>query len=166
MDSNLSVSTILSSLEAQIAHHREQEAVHAERETFHHARRAEHAAELERLVRHYEAFKASAEEVTALASRVPLAAPPPSDDLPPGRKVSINRLAAQVIEGKGPHEPFTPGQIADEVNRRFAPRLGWTVDVRQISVALRWLAANGRIVLTEQGRQHRQSKFARAWPLE
>ncbi len=49
---------------------------------------------------------------------------------------------------------------------RASARLKDPVDVRQVSVALRWLAANGHIVLTEQGRQHRQSRYARDWPLE
>ena len=46
MEPHLTLASIQSSLEAQIAHHREQEAIHAEREAFHRDRRAEHAAEL------------------------------------------------------------------------------------------------------------------------
>jgi hypothetical protein len=50
METRLLLASILSSLEAQIAHPREQELLHAERETFHRGRRAEHASELEPLV--------------------------------------------------------------------------------------------------------------------
>jgi hypothetical protein len=50
METRLLPASILSSLEAQIAHPREQESLHAERETFHRGRRAEHVAELEQLV--------------------------------------------------------------------------------------------------------------------
>jgi hypothetical protein len=50
METRLLLASILSSLEAQIAHPRGQESLHAERETFHRGRRAEHASELEPLV--------------------------------------------------------------------------------------------------------------------
>jgi hypothetical protein len=60
METVLSVAAILSSLETQIAEQRAQETFHAEREAFHRGSRERHAAELERLVQHFEAFKASA----------------------------------------------------------------------------------------------------------
>jgi hypothetical protein len=50
METRLSLASILSSLEAQIAHPRGQESLHAERETFLRGRRAQHAAELEQLI--------------------------------------------------------------------------------------------------------------------
>src|SRR5947199_9191681 len=107
MDTRLSLASILSSLEAQVAHHREQESLHAERKAFHRERRAEHAAELEQLVGHLETFQASAAGAVQLAARLPMAAPPPGDldDLPIGRKVSINKLVARVVEDRAPGEP-------------------------------------------------------------
>jgi hypothetical protein len=50
MDPRLSLASVLSGLEARIAHRREQESLHAERGAFHRGRRAEHTAELEQLV--------------------------------------------------------------------------------------------------------------------
>jgi hypothetical protein len=163
MDTRLSLASILSSLEAQIAHHRQQEALHAEHEAFHRERRAEHAAEFEQLVRHLETFKASAAGAAELAVRHPIAAPSSGDvdDLPIGRKVSINKLVARVVEDRSPGEPFGPRVITEEVNRRFAARLKTPLDMRQVSVALRWLVADGRIVQHEKGRPHWESKYVR-----
>ena len=69
MDTNLSLAAIVTSLETQIAHHREQEAFHAGREAHHQERRAAHAAELEQLVRHLATFQASAADAAGLAFR-------------------------------------------------------------------------------------------------
>src|SRR3954454_2268100 len=95
METPLSLSAILSSLQQQISEHREKEAFHAEREAFHRDRRGEHAAELEQLVKSFEGLKSSAETAAKLAARLPQAPPPPPDDLPVGRKVSISALVAR-----------------------------------------------------------------------
>jgi hypothetical protein len=172
MDTNLSLAAILSSLEAQIAHHREQEALHAGREAFHRDRRTEHAAELEQLVRHLEGFTASAASAAELAARLvpaPPAPPPfrPADELPPGTRISINLAVAKVIEGREAEEPFGPLDIAEEVSRHFAGRMKGVkggIDLRQASVALRWLADNGRIFRLSRGRPHQESKYVRQLP--
>ena len=161
MDAPLSLSAILASLQTQIAQHREREAFHAEREAFHRERRAEHAAELEQLVQSFESLKTSAENAARLAARLPPAPPPPSDDLPAGRKPSISYLTARAIEGKAPGETFGPVDIAAEINQRFAAQLKREVDARQVSVVLRWMAKTGRIVRTKKGHQRKQSKYSR-----
>jgi hypothetical protein len=163
METVLSVAAILSSLEAQIAEQRAQEALHAEREAFHRGSRERHAAELERLVQHFEAFKASAASAAELAGRRP-AAPPPDDSLPPGHKVSINKLVVKVIEGKGLQEPFGPREIAGEINRRFGGKLKKQVEVPQVSVSLRWLASTQRVFRLEKGRPHSGSQYVRQLP--
>jgi hypothetical protein len=166
MEPHLTLASIQSSLEAQIAHHREQEAIHAEREAFHRDRRAEHAAELAQLVHHLETFTTSATGAAQLAARRPLAtAPPlPTDDLPP-RSLSTNKLVARVIEDKAPNEPFTLRTITAEVNRRFASRLKKPLDGRQVSVSLRWLAKSGHIFRLEKGKPHSASKYVRQRPV-
>ena len=72
----------------------------------------------------------------------------------------------QVVEGRGPGQPFGPREIAAEVNRRFAGRLksAQAVDERQVSVSLRWLAAGRRIFRIEEGRPHREAKYVRQRP--
>ena len=162
MEADLSLTTILASLRAQIARHREQEALHAEREAFHRERRAEHATELAQLEASFESLQASAENAAKLAARLPLEPTPPPDDLPVGSKVSINHLVARVVERKAPQETFGPLEIATEINRRYAGRLGRTVDARQVSVTLRWMAATGRIVRTGKGHGRRSSKYSRS----
>jgi hypothetical protein len=162
MEPQVTLASIQSSLEAQIAYHREQEGVHAEREAFHGARRAEHAAELAKLVHHLETFMASAASAAELAARLPAtAAPQPVDDLPIGRRMSINKLVARVIADQGAEEPFGLRSITEEVNRRFAARLKAPLDNRQVSVSLRWLAARGRIARLEKGRPHAGTRYVR-----
>ena len=80
-------------------------------------------------------------------------------------RFSINTAVFQVVSGKAPHEPFGPRAVTAEVNRRFQEPLGRAVDERQVSVALRWLAANGYAVLLEKGRPHREARYARTLPL-
>ncbi len=161
MITNLSLPDLLSSLQIQIARHREQEAFHAERETFHREQRAEHAAELDQLLKSFEALQASVASATPLAARLPIAPSPLSDDLPVGRKLSTNYLVARAVETQAPGETFGPGEITAEINRRFAPRLGRKVDIRQVSVSLRWMADTGRIARVNPGHQRKQSRYAR-----
>jgi hypothetical protein len=131
--------------------------------------RAAHAAELEQLVRHLESFQASAASAAGLAFRplsataVSIAEPAGADDLPPGRRISINAAVVRVLERKGPREPFGARAVAEEVNRRFAGRLKSTktVDERQVSVSLRWLASSRRIFRIERGRPHWEAKYVR-----
>ncbi|MFL6233328.1 MAG: hypothetical protein ACJ76N_09365 [Thermoanaerobaculia bacterium] len=162
METPLSLSAILASLQTQISQHREREAFHAEREAFHRDRRAEHAAELEQLVKSFETLKVSADQAAKLAARLPQAAPPPSDDLPVGRKVSISYLVNRVVERKASQEPFGPVDVVAEINQRFAPRLKKEYDARQVSVVLRWMAKTGRIVRTKKGHQWNPSQYVRA----
>jgi hypothetical protein len=172
MSVHLSLAEILSSLAERIAHHREQEVIHAEREAYHREQRAGHLAELARLEPHFESLRNSApiaESLTAggagAAATVPApAAPPPSDELPANRKASINAAVRKVIEGLSPDEPFGPRQVTDEVNRRFAAKLGRTVEMAHVSVSLRWLARTGRIFRLQGGRPHQESKYARRRP--
>jgi hypothetical protein len=163
MATPLSLSSILSSLQKQISEHREREAFHAEREVFHRDRRAEHAAELEQLQKSFESLQASAEQAARLADRLPQEPPPPSDDLPLGRKVSISYLVQKVVERKGPQEPFGPVDIATEINQRYGPslKLKKDYDPRQVSVVLRWMAKTGRIARTEKGRPWNGSQYVR-----
>jgi hypothetical protein len=158
----LSVAGILSSLEAQIAEQREQEAFHAEREAFHRGLRERHATELERLVHHFEVFQAAEASAAELAVQLD-PAPAPVDDLPP-RTLSTNKLVARVVQDQGPEEPFALRSIHAEVNRRFAARLKQPLSGRQVSVSLRWLAATGRIVRLEKGRPHSSSRYVRLSP--
>lgn len=77
VSSQLSVAQILANLEARIAEHREKEAFHAQQEVLHREQRAVHAGELEAMIRHYEAFKVTAEAAAEIAARVAPPAPPP-----------------------------------------------------------------------------------------
>jgi hypothetical protein len=74
---------------------------------------------------------------------------------------------AKVIEVRGAEEPFGPKDVAEEVNRHFVGRLKGVkggIDLRQASVALRWLADNHRIFRLSRGRPYRESKYVRRPP--
>src|SRR5947208_4266269 len=67
MSTAFSVAEILAKLEARIAHHEQQVAFHKEREAHHREQSSAHAAELEKVRRHFEAFKATALPAADLA---------------------------------------------------------------------------------------------------
>jgi hypothetical protein len=162
MDPVPSMAEVLENLRTQIAHHREQEALHGEREAFHREQRAAHVAELEQLTRHLAAFEAAVSTAADLATRkLPSE---PARRFGQRSRFSINTAVFQVVSGKAPHEPFGPGAVTAEVNRRFQESLGRAVEERQVSVALRFLAAGGHIVLLEKGGSHRGARYARARP--
>ncbi|HEY0511942.1 MAG TPA: hypothetical protein VGH73_08560 [Thermoanaerobaculia bacterium] len=173
MDSNLSLTGMLATLEAQLAHYREQEAFHAGQEAFHAAqavfhreRRAAAAAELEPLARCLEALRATVTAAADLAARglpnVPAPAEPPAvDDLLGRRRLSLAKVVERIVERKAPDERFGPKSIAAEINETLGARLGRTVDERQVSVSLRWLARDRRIVLLQRGRPAWEAQYAR-----
>ena len=165
MDSNLPLGQILAGLEARIASLREREAHHAEREALHREQRAAYGAELAKVSERFEALRSSAEAVAELGI-LPPSPPEPreTDDLPPGRKPSINLAVQKVISGLPPARPFGPREVMEEVNRRYSGRLGGPVDMRKVSVSLRWLADTGRIHRAFRGRPHKESKYVRERP--
>lgn len=172
MDSNLPLGRILAELEQQIAllrereaHHAGREAHHAEREAFHREQRAVYGERLARVSRHFEALRENAAAVAEIELLSPEAPPAqPVDDLPAGKKPSINQAVQRVISGLPPDRPFGPREIMEEVNRRYAGRLGGPVDMRKVSVSLRWLAGTGRIHKAWRGRPHKESKYLRQRP--
>jgi hypothetical protein len=165
MVSSLSLGQILAGLEARIASLREREAHHAEREAFHQEQRAAYGAELAKITERFEALRSSAAAVAELGI-LPPAPPEPveTDDLPAGRKVSINLAVRKVVSGLPPDQPFGPREVMQEVNRRYAERLGGPVDMRKVSVSLRWLADTGHIHRAYRGRPHKESKYLRQRP--
>lgn len=162
MSSQLSVAQILANLEARIAEHREKEAFHAEQEVLHREQRAAHAAELEAMIRHYEAFKATAGTVAEIAARVaPPAPPPPPKEEPLPTKAPRSKLVARVVMAMPEGMPFKPSGVAAEVNRRYGKALKKPVDSRLASSALLRMLANGQIRLVERGAAHRESVYTR-----
>src|SRR5215213_5895068 len=98
VSSQLSVAQILANLETQIAEHREKEAFHAQQEVLHREQRAVHAGEFEAMIRHYEAFKVTAEAAAEIAARVaPPAPPPPPKEEPLPAKALRSKLVARVV---------------------------------------------------------------------
>lgn len=162
MDPVPSTAEVLENLRTQITHHREKEALHGEREAFHREQRAAHAAELEQLTRHLAAFEAAVSAAADLAARKLPAEP--VRRFGQRSRFSINTAVFEVVSGKAPHEPFDPRAVTAEVNRRFQEAMGSAVGERQVSVALRFLAASGHIVLLEKGRSHQGARYARERP--
>lgn len=161
MSTKLSVEEILAHLETQMAHHKQKEEHHAEREAFHHEQKAVHAAEYETIVRHYEAFKATAGTAVEIAVRTGMAHKSSVRDLPPGRPVLRSQLVARLVAELPEGEIFQATTLAAEVNRRYQEALRKPADSRLVSAALRRLAANGTIRLAERGTAHREARYTK-----
>ena len=160
VDARLQLGDILANLEERIAHLRAQEAEHTEREAFHGERRAACAAELAKVLEHYEALRRNLAAVAVMGLLSPPAAP---GELPLGKKPTINLAVREVIARYPPHRPFGPREVTEEVNRLYADRLG-PVKGRQVSVSLRWMARTKRIHQVQVGTSHQGSQYVRELP--
>ncbi len=168
MASNLSIAQMLTELEGQIKHPREQEEHHAQQEVFHREKRGFHAAELATTQERFAAFQAVAVAAGELAERHKVASapsPPPSEEeIPAGKRRPVGRLVARVVESRQPEETFNPSDIAREVNRRYGAKLRQPLDGRAASVTLRRLAAAGRLHVAREGTAHREALYSRSRP--
>lgn len=154
MSSELSLSQMLASLEAQIKLLREQEAHHAEREAYHHEQRSRTAVELAKVLQSYEALTTAAE----IAARVPPPAAPPPQGRPGGTKLR-GTLVADLLKDLPDGEVFGPTRIADELNRRYGRALSRPADSRFTSSALRRLVAYGWLELVQKGTPHHEALY-------
>ncbi|HYU31801.1 MAG TPA: hypothetical protein VEW48_06535 [Thermoanaerobaculia bacterium] len=161
MRQEMSVSKLLTELEACVKHHESQEAHHAEREVHHREQRATHAAELATARERLEAYRTAAEAAGELVARSRIPPATPKDDLPPGASVRVSKLAARVVETKDPTETFGGASIAREVNQRYGKRLRRPAQARTVATALRRMAAAGRIQQVEEGRAHHEALYTR-----
>ncbi len=165
MSSQLSVAQVLANLEAQMAFHKERQTHHAQREAFHHEQQAVHTAEYEKVAKHYEAFKATAETAAEIAARTAASAPepPPREEPPPARSEPVrpSQLVARWVAELPAGEVFAASRAAAEVNRRYRRELRKPLDSRLASTALRRLLANGEIRLVEKGAAHREALYTK-----
>jgi len=157
----MSVDTIISRLEAQIAYDREREAFHAGQEVFHREQRAQFAAELEKLTATLESFKtaaATAAELTVPAAVVP-SSPPPEADI--GRKPSLTRMIRQVTKVRPAGDVFGTNIITAEVNRHYGERLRRPVKPKLVSITLRRMLQQGELRAVREGKPHHEALYAR-----
>ncbi|HKV07105.1 MAG TPA: hypothetical protein VJ725_03140 [Thermoanaerobaculia bacterium] len=159
MSAGLSVADIVARLEGQLAFHREKETFHASQEALHREQRSAHAAEVERLTRSLEVFRASAAEAADLAGRV--APRSKAAAVYTGKKLSVNKMATAVIAGFGPHEPFGTRKVTEEIQRQFQDSLREPVDPRMVSLALARMAKARGIHRLRPGKPHHEAVYAR-----
>ncbi|HYO14402.1 MAG TPA: hypothetical protein VE685_14495 [Thermoanaerobaculia bacterium] len=162
MSTDLSVSKILASLEAQRAQHKERENWHAEQEAFHREQRAHHAAEYERVTQNYEAFKATAETAADLAARALATVPEPEkqeEEPPPGKPPVRTRLLERMVEEIPVGTVIWPSWLAEEANRRFPKLLPKPVSFRMASNALRKMVGWGLVEVAEKGKPHHEAAY-------
>jgi hypothetical protein len=152
-----SVEEILAHLEAQMAHHKQREEYHTEREVFHREQKGVHSAEYEKIVGHYETFKATAGTAVEIAVRTGMKSS--ARELKPGRPVLRSNLVARLVAELPEGEIFQPSTLAAEMNLRYREALRKPADSRLVSAALRRLAANGTIRLVERGSAHREARY-------
>jgi hypothetical protein len=157
---SITVPQVLEALEAQMAHHREREAFHAAQEAAHREKRARHGAELERITRHHENLRESLEVLEGIAAvRGP-------QSVERGGRPSLTRLVARAVEDLEPEHPFTAGELAAEVNRRFGDRLRKPAERKLVAIALRRMHERGLVRLVRQGRPHTEAVYARVIRVE
>ncbi len=164
MTTDVSLSSVLSKMEAQIAVCQEREAFHGQQEIHHREQRALYAAELEALERSLETLRAAAAAALELtggpsASAVLVEAPAPDPD--PGRKPRLSRMVELIIESWPAGKPFGTAAVTDEVNRRYGPRLRRAVEPKMVSMHLRRLLAAGRLNAVRGGRPHHEALYSR-----
>lgn len=163
MGSKLSVEEVLANLEARAAFHREQEALHRDQEAFHaqqevHHReqRALHVAELEKVVKDLEVFRAVA--TSAAAQLVPRSE---EAEIPPPGRMMVGRMVKLAVEGPDLQEPFGATAVAAETSRRFADHLRKPVGPRTASDVLRRMLAEGQLELVRKGTAKREALYRR-----
>jgi hypothetical protein len=165
MGPKMTVEETLARLEAQIEHHRTQEAVHAAEEERHRAERARHAAALEDVTRRCTAFRAAADAVADLAGRLAPPCPPDPEALPP-RERTPTRLIARLLPELGPEESFGASRLTRDIDRRFGALLARPIQRRLVSIVLGRMARQGRIHRLRSGRPHWEALYARQRPPE
>lgn len=160
MASSMSLDSVISQLEAQIAFDREREAFHAAQETHHRERRAVYVAELERLTNTLEAFKSAAATVTELTARAAKHTPPPPS-LDIGRKPSLTRMIRHIIAARPAGDVFGTNIVTAEINRHYRERLRRPVKAKLVSITLRRLADQGELRAVRPGKPHHEALYAR-----
>jgi hypothetical protein len=78
-----------------------------------------------------------------------------------GEALPVSQLVARVVREKSEGERFGPSSLAKELNQRFAKTLRRRLDGRSVSIALRRLAAEGRIRIVEKGRAFHEAVYTR-----
>ena len=159
MASQLSLGEIIADLEAQIAFHREREAFHGERETSHREQRTQHAAALEQLTGKLETLKVAYAEAAGLVTRRAAAAPVPDPDA--GRKLSLARMVARVVEARTSGQPFGISHVTAEVSRRYRDRFRKPVEPRLVSIVLRRMLAAGKLRSVRKGKPFHEALYSR-----
>jgi hypothetical protein len=168
MSSKLSVEEVLSNLEDRAVFHREQEAFHARQWEHHQEQQTLHAAELEKVLKSLEAFRAVSESAVVLAKPVapkPVPAPPvpqaKEPELPPPGRLMTSRLLRLAVESPELQEPFSATTVAAETNRRFASHLRSPIGSRTASDVLRRMLAEGQLQLARKGKAFHEAWYQR-----
>jgi hypothetical protein len=162
MSRNLSVAQMLANLEARVTFHQERRAFHAEQEAQHREQLAFHDAELKKVQERFEAFKAAADAAAELATPPTQEMPREPEEIPYfGNRPMLSRLVARVAEAQPEGESFGARAIAGEVNRRYRDVLKKPATPALVSVALRRLAAAGRLRQVRPGRALYEAQYAK-----
>ena len=78
-----------------------------------------------------------------------------------GRRPTVAKLILRLVSSKTAEETFTPSSVAEEINRRFAAKMGRSFDSRGVSVYLRRLLAEGSLRLVRKGGAANEAAYAR-----
>jgi hypothetical protein len=167
MSTAFSVAEVLDKLEKRIAFHREQADFHAQQEVHHRERSAFHVAELERVTKHFEAFKATALTAADLAGEATAPPPPVKEEAEDdrefvGKRIQASKLVARVVDRMADGATFGAAQVAAETNRRYRDKLRRPIDARAVSITLRRLRDAGRLRLVRKGKSNHEGLYVKA----
>jgi hypothetical protein len=152
---SVTVRQLLEAMEAQMAHHREQEAFHAGQEAAHREERARHAAELEKIAGHSESLRNSLGVIEGFAAARP-------QILERGGRPSLTRLVQQAVADLRPDHPFTASELAADIDRRFGDKLKKPTERKLVGIALRRMLERGLLRVVRKGRPHTEAVYAQA----
>lgn len=163
MPKQWSVEQILASLEAEAAVHRERAAYFAEHEAFYREKRTHHETQLEAITRRLDAFRAAHADAIDLVRQIAPDPVPPDegDDIGPASKPRLTRIVNAILEDLRPDQPFGPGWLTQEANRRHGQKLRAPITPRQMSDVLRRLTRVGKLRQVRQGRARHEARFVR-----
>ena len=128
-----------------------------------------HTSEIETALAHLEAFRASAAAIGEILARDKSTAPPPAEPEMPaaqGRKRTLSRMIARVLEGRAPDEVFGARSVTQEIQVRWGAKLRRRPDPRSVAATLRRWGAAGRIHQVREGRAYYESLYRKTPPAD
>jgi hypothetical protein len=162
-DTKLTVHDVVSRLEEQQAFHTRQAELHRQQEAEHRSQGEYHAAMAKETAERLAVFREAAQPAMALVGP-PVPAAPSVEELELDGPVRLPGLVQAVTRDFGPQEPFGVTRVLEELVERYGRALKRRPRRPHVAVALRRMAADGRLHQLRPGRPHREALYTREAP--